>query len=251
MNSRSYGQNAAKCLGDLIDKVPPNLQTVMLACTIRYIATFIPPNEADPICEPPPPYGPYANQSTQHLTAPPVPLWTETHIPTHPPRPTPPPSAYPPLSTTHSHFPHLRTTPSTHTPLNTTTVTTYPHLQTQPSAYPPSTTTLSPFPHLPTPPSTYTTLPATTLSTYPHQTPPSTYPPLTTTTYSSTYPHLQRQPTYNSPPTPTPPPPAPPPPSRWPTDDSPTSSWSQVSQAMHVVMSPRGEEDSRQSYHHM
>ncbi|XP_040182657.1 kelch-like protein 8 isoform X2 [Rana temporaria] len=237
MNNRSYGQNAAKCLGDIIDKVPPNLQTIMLACTIRYIATFIPPTEADQISEPPPPYGPYANQPTQHLSAPPIHLWTAPHITTHPPRPTPPPSAYHPPTTTHSHFPHVPTTPSTHTPLN-------PLLQTQPSAYPPPTTTLSPFPHLPTPPSTYTTLPPTTLSSY--HPPPSTYP-LTTTTNSSTYPHLQRQPTYYTPPTPTPAPP----PSRWPTDDTPTSSWPQFAQAMNVAMSPHGEEDSSQTYHHM
>ncbi|XP_040197048.1 extensin-like [Rana temporaria] len=245
MNNRSYGQNVAKCLGELIDKVPPNLQAVVLSCTARYISTFIPPTEADDLSEPPPPYGPYANKRTEHVPAPPtthfspppVTLWTGPQLSDQPPRPTPPPtSAHHPLTTTLSHLPPVPT-PSTHTSLN-------PFPYTQPSSYHPH----SPFPHLSTPPVTYTNLPPTTLSSY--HPPPSTYP-ATTTTPTSHYPHRPRQSTFRNAPTRTPPPPQATPPSNWSGEDSTTSTWPPFAHALSVAMSPHGEEDSSPNLHQL
>ncbi|PIO33338.1 hypothetical protein AB205_0191400, partial [Aquarana catesbeiana] len=57
--NRSHVQVSARCLEGLMEKLPSELQADMLAGTIRYIATFIPPTTTYRSSEPPPPYGPY------------------------------------------------------------------------------------------------------------------------------------------------------------------------------------------------
>ncbi|XP_040178449.1 uncharacterized protein LOC120911126 [Rana temporaria] len=65
-SNRSYGHISARCLEGLLERVPIDLQADMLAGTIRYIVTFIPPTTPYQSSEPPPPYGPYATHPPHH-----------------------------------------------------------------------------------------------------------------------------------------------------------------------------------------
>ncbi|XP_040187722.1 soluble scavenger receptor cysteine-rich domain-containing protein SSC5D-like [Rana temporaria] len=244
--NRSYGHMSAKCLGELMDRVPKRLQADMLAGTIRYIATFIPPEEPYQSPEPPPPYGPYATHPPQHMSAPPLPHFTAPPFPSHLPQPTPP---YPTQTTTLSTHPHLPTPPSAYTTPTSTTVPDFTHLQTQTSTYPPQTTqTLSPYTHPQTTPSAYH--PPTSQTLHLPTQPPTYYPSRTTSTYSD-YPHLPTLPPYNPQPTPTPPPPPATPPSRWTHASTSSSKRSRFDQSIHAGMSVDDTGESPKSFQNL
>ncbi|XP_040181579.1 pollen-specific leucine-rich repeat extensin-like protein 1 [Rana temporaria] len=220
-NTPSYGNKSAQCLAELMDRVPKSLQADMLAGTIRYINTFIPPEEPYLSPEPPPPYGPYANQHPQHLSAPTLRHFTAPPFHSHLPQHAPP---YPTQTPTLSTHPQLPTPPSAYT---SSTLPDPPYLHTH-------TSTMSPYRRPQTTPSAYH---PTTSQTFHLPPQPPTYP--SRTTYPSDYTHLPTLPPYNPQPTPTPPPPQPPatPPSRWPHGTTSRSDWSSFGKAIDAGIS--------------